>query len=122
MDEMSGFNPQQRQKIFSSSLCVQTDSGAHPASCTKGTGGPFPGGQSVAGAWRWLLTPFYCRGYERVAATPTLPPSASMAYSGTAFLYLSWNTLNMCFSLNVKASSNIHRKNYNNIYIYVYIY
>jgi hypothetical protein len=28
---------------FSSSLCVQTGSGAHPASCTMGTGGPFPG-------------------------------------------------------------------------------
>jgi hypothetical protein len=27
---------------FSSSLCVQTGSGAHPASCTMGTGGPFP--------------------------------------------------------------------------------
>jgi hypothetical protein len=25
--------------------CVQTDSGAHPASCTMGTGGPFPGGK-----------------------------------------------------------------------------
>jgi len=28
---------------FSSNLCVQTGSGAHPASCTMGTGGPFPG-------------------------------------------------------------------------------
>jgi hypothetical protein len=28
---------------FSSILCVQTGSGAHPASCTMGTGGPFPG-------------------------------------------------------------------------------
>jgi hypothetical protein len=28
---------------FSSSLCVQTGSGAHPASCTRGTGDPFPG-------------------------------------------------------------------------------
>jgi hypothetical protein len=37
-------------KDFSSILCVQTDSGAHPASCTIGTGGPFPGGKSAAGA------------------------------------------------------------------------
>jgi hypothetical protein len=29
-------------KGFSSILCVQTGSGAHPASCTMGTGGPFP--------------------------------------------------------------------------------
>jgi hypothetical protein len=34
---------------FSSSLCVQTDSGAHPASCTMGTGGPFPGGKARPG-------------------------------------------------------------------------
>jgi hypothetical protein len=31
-------------KDFSSNLCVQTGSGAHPASGTMGTGGPFPGG------------------------------------------------------------------------------
>jgi hypothetical protein len=30
---------------FSSSLCVQTGSEAHPASYTIGTGGPFPGGK-----------------------------------------------------------------------------
>jgi hypothetical protein len=37
------FEPRQRPKDFSSSLWVQTGSGAHPASCTVGTGGPFPG-------------------------------------------------------------------------------
>jgi hypothetical protein len=31
-------------KDFSSILCVQTGSGAHPASCRMGTGGPFPQG------------------------------------------------------------------------------
>jgi hypothetical protein len=31
---------------FSSILCVQTGSEAHPASCTMGTGGPFPGGKA----------------------------------------------------------------------------
>jgi hypothetical protein len=34
---------------FSCSLCVQTGSGAHPASCTMGTGGPFPGGKARQG-------------------------------------------------------------------------
>jgi hypothetical protein len=33
----------------SSSLCVQTGSGAHPASCTMGTAGPFPGGKARPG-------------------------------------------------------------------------
>jgi hypothetical protein len=28
---------------FSSNLCFQTGSGAHPTSCTMGTGGPIPG-------------------------------------------------------------------------------
>jgi hypothetical protein len=36
-------------KDFSSILCVQTDSGAHPASCTMGTGGPFPGSKARPG-------------------------------------------------------------------------
>jgi hypothetical protein len=34
---------------FSSNLCVQTGSGANPASCTMGTGGPFPGGKARPG-------------------------------------------------------------------------
>jgi hypothetical protein len=36
-------------KDFSCILCVQTGSGAHPASCTMGTGGPFPGGKAQPG-------------------------------------------------------------------------
>jgi hypothetical protein len=38
----SRFGPRQKQKDFSSSLCVQTGSEAHPASCQMGTRGPFP--------------------------------------------------------------------------------
>jgi hypothetical protein len=38
--------PVRGERIFSSNLCVQTGSGAHPASCTMGTGGR----QSAAGA------------------------------------------------------------------------
>jgi hypothetical protein len=37
-------------KDFSFSFCVQTGSVAHPASCTMGTGGPFPGAK--ARPWR----------------------------------------------------------------------
>jgi hypothetical protein len=36
-------------KDFSSSLCVQIGSGAHPASCTMVTGGPFPRGKARPG-------------------------------------------------------------------------
>jgi hypothetical protein len=34
---------------FSSNLCVQTGSGAHPPSYTVGTGGSFPGGKERPG-------------------------------------------------------------------------
>jgi hypothetical protein len=34
---------------FSSSPCVQTSCGAHPASCPMGSGGPFPGGKARPG-------------------------------------------------------------------------
>jgi hypothetical protein len=36
-------------KDFSSVLCVQTGSEAHPASCTMGTGGPFVEGKARPG-------------------------------------------------------------------------
>jgi hypothetical protein len=36
-------------KNLSSNLCVQTGSGAHPASCTMGTGGSFLGGKARPG-------------------------------------------------------------------------
>jgi hypothetical protein len=36
-------------KDFSSSLCVQTGSGVHPASCSMGTSGPFPGAKARPG-------------------------------------------------------------------------
>jgi hypothetical protein len=49
-DRAIGVRFRAEAKDFSSILCVQTGSGAHPASCTMGTGGPFPGGKSAAGA------------------------------------------------------------------------
>jgi hypothetical protein len=53
----SRFDHRQRQKDFSCSLCVQTSSGAHPASCPMGTGGPFPGGKARRGRDADHLTP-----------------------------------------------------------------
>jgi hypothetical protein len=37
------------EKDFSCSLCVQTGSGAHPASCTMGIRCPLPGGKARPG-------------------------------------------------------------------------
>jgi hypothetical protein len=41
-DRAIGVQSPAEAKDFSCRLCVQTGSGAHPASYTMGTGGPFP--------------------------------------------------------------------------------
>jgi hypothetical protein len=48
-DRTIGVRSPAEAKDFSSSLCVQIGSGAHPASCTMRTGGPFPGGKARPG-------------------------------------------------------------------------
>jgi hypothetical protein len=48
-DRAIGVRSPAEAKDFSSILCIQTDSGAHPASCTMGTGGPFSGGKARPG-------------------------------------------------------------------------
>jgi hypothetical protein len=48
-DRAIGVRSPAGSKDFSSNLCIQTGSGAHPASCTMGTGGPYPGGKARPG-------------------------------------------------------------------------
>jgi hypothetical protein len=55
----------------SDDLCVQTGSGAHPASCTVGTGDPFPGGKSRPGRY--------------ADHSPHLVPRSRMSRSNTSF-------------------------------------
>jgi hypothetical protein len=45
----SGFDPRQRQKDFSSILCVQVGSEVHPATYQKGSGGSFPADKTQPG-------------------------------------------------------------------------
>jgi hypothetical protein len=49
-DRVIGVRSSAGARDFSSILCVQTGSGAHPASSPMGTGGPLPGGK--ARPWR----------------------------------------------------------------------
>jgi hypothetical protein len=44
-DWINGVRSPTDPEDFPSNLCVQTDSGAHPASCTMGTGGSLSGGK-----------------------------------------------------------------------------
>jgi hypothetical protein len=48
-DWKAGVRSPTEAQDFSSNLCVQTGSGAHPVSCTMGTGGSFPGGKARPG-------------------------------------------------------------------------
>jgi hypothetical protein len=49
LDERAGVRSPAGTKDFSSNLCVQTGSEAHPDYCTMGTGGNFPGGKTRPG-------------------------------------------------------------------------
>jgi hypothetical protein len=48
-DLTTGVQSPTEAEDFSSSLCVQTGFGAHPASCPMGTGGSFPGDKARPG-------------------------------------------------------------------------
>jgi hypothetical protein len=48
-DWTTGVRSPTEAEDFSSGLCIQTGSGAHPASCAMGTGGLFPGGKARSG-------------------------------------------------------------------------
>jgi hypothetical protein len=85
-DRAIGFRSPAGAKNFSFNLCVQTGSGAHPASCTMGTGGTFPGakrGRSVTLITHPHLVPksIMSRSYT------SSPPRATMACSGTTLLF-----------------------------------
>jgi hypothetical protein len=73
-------------KGFFSNLCVQTGSGAHPASCTMGTGGPFPGAKARPRRDADHSPPSSAdvkNEYELYL----LSPCASMTCSGTVFFF-----------------------------------
>jgi hypothetical protein len=71
---------------FSSNLCVQTGSGAHPASCTVGAGGSFPGvkrGRGVMLTTHPLLVPRLRKSRIYTSCHPNAP-----LWSVTGPLYL----------------------------------
>jgi hypothetical protein len=76
-DRRSRFDYRQRRKDFSSSLCVETGSGVHPASCAVGTGGPFPGAKARSGRDADHSSPSSAEvenEYELYLLSPQAPP------------------------------------------------
>jgi hypothetical protein len=84
-DQAVGVLSQAGVTDFSSNLCVQTCSEAHPASCTICNGGPFPGakrGRGVTLTTHPHLVPM--SGMSR--SYTSSPPSACVVCSGTALI------------------------------------
>jgi hypothetical protein len=102
-------------KDFSSSLCVQTGSGTHPASCTVGTRGPFSRAKARPGRDVDHSSHIVSRSGMSRSYTSS-PPCATMMCSGTAlpftilFLWSSYRRthivqsefLLLCISLNTR--------------------
>jgi hypothetical protein len=82
----SGFDPWQGQRIFPLA-CVQTGSGAHPASYPMGTGGPFPAGEARPGRDADHSPPSSAEVVKELELYLLSPPKASTACSGTALLF-----------------------------------
>jgi hypothetical protein len=79
-------------KDFTCSLCVQTGSGAHPASCTMGTGVLSPGLNCGRGAT--LTTHPNLVPRSRMSRSYTYsPPSSFMVCGGTALAHTVFDTL-----------------------------
>jgi hypothetical protein len=70
-----------RKKDFSSSLCVQTGSGAHPPSCKMGTGSPSAGLKRGRGV-KLTTHPIECRDREWAGAIFPLPQAPSWRVAG----------------------------------------
>jgi hypothetical protein len=88
-DRAIGVRSPAGEKDFSSILCVQTVSGAHPSSYPMGAGGPFSGGKArpVRDADR---SPHPVPRSQMNRSYTSSPPSASFACSGTDLLYFNF--------------------------------
>jgi hypothetical protein len=84
-------------KDFSSSLCVQIGSAAHPASCSMGTGGPFPGGKARPGR-DTDHSPHLVPKSRMSRSYTSFPIKRLVACSGTALaLWEFWNRISFNF-------------------------
>jgi hypothetical protein len=85
-DRVIKVRSRQKRKDFSSRLCVQTGSGAHPASCTMGKGGPFSGAKERTGP-NADHSPHLVPSLRMSRSYMSSPPKRLVACSGTALAY-----------------------------------
>jgi hypothetical protein len=75
-DWKAGVRPTTEAEDFSSNLCVHTGSGAHPASCTMGTGALSPGvngGRDVMLTTHPVLVPRLRKSRSYTSCHPNAP-------------------------------------------------
>jgi hypothetical protein len=90
-DWTAGVRSPTEAEDFSSPLCVQTGSGAHPTSCTVGTGGSFPGGKARPGRDADHSPPSSAEVKKEQELYLLSPNCASMERNGTT-LVVQWVT------------------------------
>jgi hypothetical protein len=83
---------------FSSSLCVQTGSGAHPASCTVGTGGPFPGGKTRPGREADHSPPSSAEVKNELEQNLLSPQAPPWRVAGSLYLFLLFDKFSVLYS------------------------
>jgi hypothetical protein len=86
-------------KDFSSNLCVQTGSEAHPASCTMDTGGSFPGTKARPGRDADHSPHLVPKSRMSRSYTSSLPPSSTMACSGMALFFVAPYVINQLLDI-----------------------
>jgi hypothetical protein len=85
-DRAIGIRSPEGVEDFSSILCVQTGSEAHPAFCTMGTGGPFPGGKARPGRDA-DHSPSFSAEVVKSRRYNSSPPKRLHGVSGTALFF-----------------------------------
>jgi hypothetical protein len=104
--------PRQRRKDFSSSLCVQTGSGAHPSSCPMSTGGFSQGVKRGRGVTLTTHPHLVPRSWmSRSYSLPPLPLCHHMWVVGLLYLYITFAYTVLQFST---ARANTLRDNISN--------
>jgi hypothetical protein len=105
-DRTAGVRSSTEAEDFSSNLCVQTGTGAHPASYTVGTGGSFRWGKSGRGVMLTTHPLPVPRLRKSRSYTSTHPNAPLRSVTGPLYLYL-WGHITLLYDRHNLPSSPI---------------
>jgi hypothetical protein len=94
-------------KDFSSSLFVQTGSGAYPASCPMGTGGPFPGGKARPGRDADHLPHLVPRSWMSRSYTSSPPQVPPWRVTGLLYFTFFLRTMERSYNIPIKSTKRL---------------